>query len=282
MLIWRMADLRSGAPVGAGQVRSRVCNIFTASSPPHFRMALYMSLVAVPLTSTSAQCSGLIMMLNVWDTHSSRSAQDDCCCRERCEVQRGASAQAKLRSKHNTFMAVPVVFIMLSNHFPVATYGNRYGWEILVALACRLGSRQHHTTGLIGFEEAFALTAERSKSEGQSQKPVETKSEVTSRAQEVIARCPSWPPSAKIREALGELFSPPPMHDCHGKSTGWMAATGKKQSESTPPEICAGLYPATRNRRAQLLLGSHLDTVPNAGAYDGVLGIVLASRCWKP
>lgn len=44
------------------------------------------------------------------------------------------SVQAKLRSKHNTFMAVPVVFIMISNHFPVATYGNNYGWEILVAL----------------------------------------------------------------------------------------------------------------------------------------------------
>jgi uncharacterized membrane protein len=43
-------------------------------------------------------------------------------------------AQAKLRSKHNTFMAVPVVFIMISNHFPVATYGNTYGWEVLVAL----------------------------------------------------------------------------------------------------------------------------------------------------
>ncbi len=43
-------------------------------------------------------------------------------------------AQAKLRSKHNTFMAVPVVFIMISNHFPVATYGNRYAWEVLVAL----------------------------------------------------------------------------------------------------------------------------------------------------
>jgi uncharacterized membrane protein len=43
-------------------------------------------------------------------------------------------AQAKLRSKHNTFIAVPVVFIMISNHFPVATYGNKFGWEILVAL----------------------------------------------------------------------------------------------------------------------------------------------------
>ena len=43
-------------------------------------------------------------------------------------------AQAKLRSKHNTFMAVPVVFIMLSNHFPVATYGNTYSWQILAGL----------------------------------------------------------------------------------------------------------------------------------------------------
>jgi uncharacterized membrane protein len=31
-------------------------------------------------------------------------------------------------------MAVPVVFIMISNHFPVATYGNTYGWEVLVGL----------------------------------------------------------------------------------------------------------------------------------------------------
>ncbi len=42
--------------------------------------------------------------------------------------------QAKMRSKHNTFMAVPVVFIMLSNHFPVATYGTTFSWQILVAL----------------------------------------------------------------------------------------------------------------------------------------------------
>lgn len=43
-------------------------------------------------------------------------------------------AQAKLRSKHNTFMAVPVVFLMLSNHYPVATYGNRYAWPVLITL----------------------------------------------------------------------------------------------------------------------------------------------------
>lgn len=44
------------------------------------------------------------------------------------------AARAKQRSKHNTFMVVPVVLIMLSNHFPVATYGHVYNWLVLSAL----------------------------------------------------------------------------------------------------------------------------------------------------
>ncbi len=44
------------------------------------------------------------------------------------------SAQAKLRSKQNTFMAVPLVFLMISNHFPGVTYGDQYNWAILAIL----------------------------------------------------------------------------------------------------------------------------------------------------
>jgi uncharacterized membrane protein len=44
------------------------------------------------------------------------------------------SAQAKLRSKQNTFMAVPLVFIMISNHFPGVTYGDRNNWIVLAVL----------------------------------------------------------------------------------------------------------------------------------------------------
>ena len=44
------------------------------------------------------------------------------------------SAQAKLRSKQNTFMAVPVVFIMISNHFPSVAYGDQYNWAVLPVL----------------------------------------------------------------------------------------------------------------------------------------------------
>jgi uncharacterized membrane protein len=42
--------------------------------------------------------------------------------------------RAKQRSKQNTFIILPVVLIMISNHFPVATYGNTYNWLILDAL----------------------------------------------------------------------------------------------------------------------------------------------------
>ncbi len=44
------------------------------------------------------------------------------------------AARAKLRSKHNTFMVVPLVFLMISNHFPTATYGSAYSLEILAVL----------------------------------------------------------------------------------------------------------------------------------------------------
>lgn len=77
---------------------------------------------------------GTIMTANVWFRilPSQRKMIAAAAAGEKFDASLGA--QAKLRSKHNTFIAVPVVFIMISNHFPVATYGNTYGWEVLVAL----------------------------------------------------------------------------------------------------------------------------------------------------
>ena len=43
-------------------------------------------------------------------------------------------AGAKQRSRHNTFMVVPTVAIMISNHFPTATYGSRYPVATLAGL----------------------------------------------------------------------------------------------------------------------------------------------------
>ncbi len=43
--------------------------------------------------------------------------------------------RAKQRSKHNSFMVVPLLLIMLSNHFPTLTYGHEHGaWVLAGAL----------------------------------------------------------------------------------------------------------------------------------------------------
>lgn len=41
--------------------------------------------------------------------------------------------KAAARSKHNTYMSVPVVFVMISNHFP-GTYGHDHNWLVLAVL----------------------------------------------------------------------------------------------------------------------------------------------------
>ncbi|GAB4020111.1 MAG: hypothetical protein Fur0010_22530 [Bdellovibrio sp.] len=41
---------------------------------------------------------------------------------------------AKNRSTHNTYFTLPVIFIMLSNHFPI-TYGHDYNWLVLILIS---------------------------------------------------------------------------------------------------------------------------------------------------
>lgn len=40
---------------------------------------------------------------------------------------------AKLRSTHNTYFTLPVIFIMISNHYPM-TFNHNAGWIVLIAL----------------------------------------------------------------------------------------------------------------------------------------------------
>jgi uncharacterized membrane protein len=77
---------------------------------------------------------GTIMTANVWFRILPSQRKMIAAAATGAQFDASLGAQAKLRSKHNTLMAVPVVFIMISNHFPVATYGSRYASEVLVAL----------------------------------------------------------------------------------------------------------------------------------------------------
>jgi allantoate deiminase len=99
----------------------------------------------------------------------------------------------------------------------------------------------------------------------------------TTRAAEVISRCQTLARFSEEETGLSRPFLSAPMRDCHNAITEWLRPLG-----ITPVVDAAGnlraTYPAAENPTVapSLLIGSHLDTVPNAGSYDGPLGVVLA------
>jgi allantoate deiminase len=99
--------------------------------------------------------------------------------------------------------------------------------------------------------------------------------EITTRAGEVIARCQRLASFSEDAGSLRRTFLSPPMHDCHEEITRWLTPLGAQVQIDAAGNL-RGLYPASQPNAPRLLIGSHLDTVPNSGAYDGVLGVLLA------
>jgi uncharacterized membrane protein len=77
---------------------------------------------------------GTLMAANVWMRILPAQRQLIAATKAGLPADMRLADRAKFRSKHNTFMVVPVVFIMLSSHFPVATFGSNHPWQILGGL----------------------------------------------------------------------------------------------------------------------------------------------------
>jgi len=96
------------------------------------------------------------------------------------------------------------------------------------------------------------------------------------RAQEVISRCQSLARFTEDPPRIRRTFLSLPMRACLQEIETWMYALGMTTHIDAVGNL-HGLYPAQDGSTLpRLLIGSHLDTVPDAGAYDGVLGVVLA------
>lgn len=98
-------------------------------------------------------------------------------------------------------------------------------------------------------------------------------------AREVIRWCRQL---AKLSESPGvttRTFLSKPMREVHTALAAWMARVGMTVRVDAVGNI-RGLYPPVLSTTPvaaapRFYIGSHLDTVPNAGAFDGVLGVVL-------
>jgi len=98
---------------------------------------------------------------------------------------------------------------------------------------------------------------------------------MTNLAQEVIARCRKLASFSEDACGTRRTFLSAAMRDCHHEVSSWMKVLGMTVSVDAVGNL-RGFYPGTSPDAPRILMGSHLDTVPNAGAFDGILGVVLA------
>jgi allantoate deiminase len=94
------------------------------------------------------------------------------------------------------------------------------------------------------------------------------------RATSIIARCREIAACTEVPGEITRRFLTPPMHDVHTLLRKWMEAVGMTVHIDAIGNI-RGLLQSHIPQASRLVIGSHLDTVPNAGAFDGILGVVL-------
>ena len=89
---------------------------------------------------------------------------------------------------------------------------------------------------------------------------------------EVLARCSEQP------DGLTRVFLSPEQRAVNERVLSWMRDAGM-QAQLDEIGNCVGRYEGERPDLPCLMLGSHLDTVRDAGKYDGMLGVVAAIEC---
>jgi allantoate deiminase len=95
---------------------------------------------------------------------------------------------------------------------------------------------------------------------------------------DVVGRCREL---ARISEEEGRLtrwFAGPAMARANALVGGWMAKAGMAVRIDAAGNL-VGHLPGSDPDAGTLLLGSHLDTVRDAGAFDGPLGVLAALEC---
>ena len=93
-------------------------------------------------------------------------------------------------------------------------------------------------------------------------------------AREVIRRCRMLAACSDEPGFTTRTFLSDSMRKVHGMMGVWMTAAGM-DVRVDPAGNLRGVYAGASTDARRLLVGSHLDTVPHAGAFDGVLGVVM-------
>lgn len=94
-------------------------------------------------------------------------------------------------------------------------------------------------------------------------------------AREVIDSCRLLAGFSEQPGRTTRTFLSPPMREVHAFLGSWMQRIGMTVQVDNAGNL-RGVYPAASAGAPRLFMGSHLDTVYDAGAFDGVLGVIVA------
>jgi allantoate deiminase len=90
-----------------------------------------------------------------------------------------------------------------------------------------------------------------------------------------MARCDALGAISDEPGRLTRTFHSPAMQRVNALVGGWMRDAGLEVREDAAFNLI-GRWPSPRRGARTLLIGSHLDTVRDAGKYDGPLGVMTA------
>ena len=124
---------------------------------------------------------------------------------------------------------------------------------------------------------AEADEAAHAKRPSAGKRPVSSRMSATP-ARIIMRRCDDL---ARITDEAGRItrtFASPAMRRANKLVGGWMRRAGMKARTDAIGNLI-GHYAGRKPGAKILLLGSHLDTVRNAGKFDGPLGVLLAIAC---
>jgi allantoate deiminase len=100
----------------------------------------------------------------------------------------------------------------------------------------------------------------------------------TTHAEIVMQRCDTLASFSEEPGRLTRRFGTSAMRDASAAVADWMRAAGMDARRDAIGNLI-GRYEADRPGAKTLLLGSHLDSVIDAGRYDGPLGVLVALAC---
>jgi allantoate deiminase len=95
------------------------------------------------------------------------------------------------------------------------------------------------------------------------------------RALRAISECRRLAASSEEPERITRRFLTAPTHQVHAHLRARMGALGMSVHVDAAGNL-RGHWNKAGAAKRRLVLGSHIDTVPDAGAFDGVLGVTLA------